>query len=127
MYKGLGLDLCEVSRMEKMLKDGRFMNRYFTAQEAAYVQSRGAGAARTLAGLFASREALGKALGGGIDFELKEAEICHTEAGAPFFSFSGKQKERIGSDRVFLSVSHDGGMAAAVCLVEAAGCGPEGE
>ena len=65
MIRGLGLDLCEISRMEKMLKDSRFMDRYFTAQEAAYVRSRGAGAARTLAGLFASREALGKALGGG--------------------------------------------------------------
>ncbi len=127
MYKGLGLDLCEVSRMEKLLENSRFMARFFTEQEAAYVQSRGAGAARTLAGLFASREALGKALGGGIDFELKEAEVCHTEAGAPYFRFSGKLKERIGSDRVLLSVSHDGGMAAAVCLVEAAVCCPEGE
>ena len=120
MCKGLGLDLCEIARMEKLLKDDRFLRRYFTPEETVYVQSRGAGAASTLAGLFAAREALGKALGGGIDFDLKEAEIVHTEAGAPFFRLSGALKERIGADRLFLSISHDGGVAAAVCLVEGA-------
>ena len=118
MYKGLGLDLCEIARMEKQLQDDRFLARFFTPGEIRYVRSRGVGAAATLAGLFAAREALGKALGGGIDFELKEAEVCHTEAGAPFFRFSEKLKERIGDSRVFLSISHDGGIAAAVCLLE---------
>ena len=120
MCKGIGLDLCEISRMEKLLEDGRFTARYFTPDEIAYVRSRGAGAARTLAGLFAAREALGKALGGGIDFDLKEAEICHTGEGAPYYRLSGRLKERVGDDRLFLSVSHDGGVAAAVCLIESA-------
>jgi len=118
MCKGLGLDLCEIARMEKLLENGRFLQRYFTQAEADYVQSRGAGAACSLAGLFAAREALGKALGSGIDFDLKEAEVCHDESGAPFFCFSGKLKERIGTRHVFLSISHDGGIAAAVCLIE---------
>ena len=120
MCKGLGLDICEIARMEKLLQDDRFLNRFFTPDEISYVRKRGAGAARTLAGLFAAREALGKALGGGIDFDLKEAEICHTEAGAPFYRLSGKLKERVGEDRLYLSVSHDGGVAAAVCLLESA-------
>ena len=120
MCKGLGLDLCEISRMEKVLKDDRFLRRYFTPAEVEYVRSRGTGAVRTLAGLFAAREALGKALGGGIDFDLKEAEVCHTETGAPYFCVSGRLKERIGTDRILLSISHDGGIAAAVCLLEGA-------
>ena len=120
MCNGLGLDLCEITRMEKQLQNDRFLSRYFTSGEIEYVHSRGAGAAATLAGLFAAREALGKALGGGIDFELKEAEVCHTDSGAPFFRLSGKLKERIGEDRLFLSISHDGGIAAAVCLLEGA-------
>ena len=118
MCKGIGLDLCEIARMEKLLKDDRFLRRYFTQDEKTYVLSRGVGAARSLAGLFAAREALGKALGSGIDFDLKEAEVVHTDAGAPFFRLSGKLKERIGEDRLFLSISHDGGIAAAVCLWE---------
>lgn len=120
MCKGIGLDLCEIARMEKVLNDNRFLCRYFTPAEIEYVRSRGAGAARSLAGLFAAREALGKALGTGIDFDLKEAEVCHTESGAPFYRVSGRLKERIGDDRLFLSVSHDGGIAAAVCLLEGA-------
>ena len=120
MCKGLGIDICEIARMEKLMADDRFMKRWFTPDEIAYVQSKGKGAAQTLAGLYAAREALAKALGSGIDFDLKEAEICHTEAGAPFFRFSGELKKRIGNSRVFLSVSHDGGIAAAVCLVESA-------
>ncbi len=121
MCKGIGLDLCEIGRMEKLLQDGRFLERYFTPGEIAYIRSRGKSAAATLAGLFAAREALGKALGGGLDFEMKEAEVCHTEAGAPYFRLSGRLKERVGDSRLFLSVSHDGGMAAAVCLLEG-GC-----
>ena len=120
MCKGLGLDLCEIARMEKLLQDGRFLSRFFTDKEKEYVLSRGKGAASTLAGLFAAREALGKALGGGIDFDLKEAEVCHSESGAPYFRLSGSLKDRIGNSRVFLSISHDGGMAAAVCLIEGA-------
>ena len=118
MCNGLGLDLCEIARMEKQLQNDRFLTRFFTPGEIEYVRSRGAGAAATLAGLFAAREALGKALGGGIDFELKEAEVCHTESGAPCFRLSGRLKERVGNARLLLSISHDGGMAAAVCLLE---------
>ena len=62
MCKGLGMDLCEIARMEKQLRDDRFLARFFTPGEIEYVRSRGAGAAATLAGLFAPREALGKAL-----------------------------------------------------------------
>lgn len=118
MCKGIGLDLCGIARMERLLSDGRFLARYFTPREAEYVRARGAGAAASLAGLFAAREALGKALGTGVDFDLKEAEVCHDGNGAPFYRLSGRLKERVGNDRLFLSISHDGGVAAAVCLIE---------
>ena len=120
MLKGIGLDLCRISRMNKLLEDSRFLSRFFSDAEAAYIRSRGSGAAASLAGLFAAREALGKALGGGLDFELKEAEVCRTETGAPYFRLSGKLKERVGPDRLFLSISHEGDIAAAVCIVESA-------
>ena len=71
-------------------------------------------------------KALGKALGGGIDFDLREAEICHTETGAPYFTFSGNLKDRLINDRVFLSISHDGGIASAICFVESDPVHPEG-
>ena len=63
MCKGLGLDLCGISRMEALLRDERFLNRYFTPAETAYVHATGAGAAQTLAGLYAAKEAVLKAMG----------------------------------------------------------------
>ena len=127
MCKGIGLDLCEISRMEKLLKDSRFLDRYFTEAETEYIRSRGKSAACTMAGLFAAREALGKALGIGIRFSLKEAEVCHTDTGVPFYRLSGGLKDLVGSDRLFLSISHDGGIAAAVCILESAEKASKGE
>lgn len=118
MCNGLGIDLCEIARMEKLMADDRFMKRWFTPDEIRYVNSKGKGAAQTLAGLYAAREALAKALGSGIDFDLKEAEICHTPAGSPYFRLSGSLAERTSDCRVLLSITHDGGVAAAVCILE---------
>ena len=118
MCAGLGLDLCEISRMERLLEDDRFLNRYFTPEEIAYIRGRGRAAAQSMAGIFAAKEALGKALGTGIGFELREAEVRHTAEGCPFYAFSGALKEKTGGDRFWLSITHDGGMAAAVCVRE---------
>ncbi len=118
MCTGLGIDICEISRMEKRLEDGRFLKRYFTDDEIAYICSRGKGAAQTMAGLFAAREALGKALGTGIVFDLKEAEILHDPSGLPFYHLTGLLAEKTAGERFLLSITHDGGVAAAVCIRE---------
>jgi len=118
MCKGLGLDLCEISRMETLLENQHFLERYFGEEEISYIRSKGRNAAQTLAGIFAAKEALAKALGTGITFELKEICILHDEAGMPFYSLSGRAKELSNGDRFFLSISHDGGTAAAVCVRE---------
>ena len=118
MCKGIGLDLCEIARMEKYLEDNRFLARYFTDDEIVYVRSKGKQAPQTLAGIFAAREALGKALGSGIDFNLREAEVRHDANGQPCYHLTGDLARRTEGDRFFLSITHDGGMAAAVCIRE---------
>ena len=118
MIKGLGLDLCEIARMDRMLADDRFLNRYFTREEIEYIQSKGKGAAQTLAGVFAAKEALVKALGTGITFDLKEINVSHESSGLPCYSLSGKASELGAGDCFLLSITHDGGMAAAVCIRE---------
>ena len=118
MCNGLGIDICEISRMEKLMADDRFMKRWFTPDEILYVQSKGKGAAQTLAGLYAAREALAKALGSGIDFDLREAEILHTPAGTPYFHLTGNLAERTAGSRIHVSITHDAGVAAAVCVLE---------
>ena len=118
MVIGIGLDICEISRMEKNLQNDRFLSRFFTESEIKYIRSRGTASAQTMAGLFASREALGKAIGGGIDFDLKEAEIRHDPKGRPYYFLSGRLAERAAGNRFSLSITHDGGFAAAVCIRE---------
>ena len=122
MCKGLGLDLCEIVRMETLLADERFLSRYFTPEEAAYVHSRGQSAAQTLAGLFAAKEAVVKSLGVGLSLPFKEIEIFHNEAGQPQVRLTGTAAEKLaalGGGDFLLSITHEGGMAAAVALWQA--------
>ena len=118
MIKGLGLDLCEISRMEKILENDRFLNRYFSEDEIAYIRSKGKNAAQTTAGIYAAKEAFAKALGTGITFDLKEVSIIHDEKGGPRYFLTGKAEQLGQDDSFLLSVSHDGGIAAAVCIRE---------
>ena len=118
MIKGLGLDLCAIPRMETKLTDDRFLNRYFTEHEISYIRSKGKGAAQTLAGLYAAKEALAKALGTGIIFDLKEVSVIHDVNGCPGYLLEGRAKELGGADAFHLAITHDGGVASAVCIRE---------
>lgn len=113
--KGMGLDLCAISRMEALLPDGLFLARYFTEAEAAYIRGKGASAAQTLAGIWAAKEAVLKAAGRGIDLPLKDVEITHTEAGQPQVCLHHQAAEALPG-AFSLSITHEGDMAAAVCL-----------
>ena len=118
MIRGIGLDFCEISRMEKMRMMTRFTERYFTEGEQAYIRDKGHNAAQTMAGIFAAKEALAKALGTGISFDLREAEVIHDGAGCPAYRLRGKAAELAGEDRFLLTITHDGGIAGAVCIRE---------
>ena len=118
MIQGIGLDLCEISRMEKLRTMTRFTERYFTAEEQEYIRGKGIHAAQTMAGIFAAKEALAKALGTGLDFSLQEAEVIHDERGCPAYRFHGSLSGRTAGEQFFLSITHDGGVAGAVCIRE---------
>ena len=113
----VGLDLCGISRMEEHTQDARFLERFFTAEEAAYIASKGSMAAQTVAGIFAAKEAFVKALGVGISLPLKDVGVVHTQTGQPCYALSGKAKEMAGDAQCTLSITHEGDMAAAVCII----------
>ena len=122
MCKGLGLDLCGIARMEALLRDERFLSRYFTPAEAAYVRSKGAGAVQTLAGLYAAKEAVLKALGVGIALPLREVEICHAPGGQPQVCLTGRAAEHLaamGGGHFLLTITHEENTAAAAALWQA--------
>lgn len=121
MIRGLGCDLCAISRMEKTIADGRFLSRYFSESERRYILDR-ARSAQTAAGIFAAKEALLKALGTGMGgLALIDIEISHTSLGAPQYTLNTPTcaaLEKVGAQRAFLSISHDGDYAMATAVLE---------
>ena len=113
--RGIGLDLCQVDRMRDQL-EGRLIDRCFTEAEAAYIRSRSAKAAESMAGIWAAKEAVLKALGTGIAFPLQEVEVCHTDAGQPVVRLHGRTAEAAQGGSFLVSITHEGGMAAAVAI-----------
>lgn len=112
-----GLDLCQISRMEALCGKPHFMDRVFTAQEQAYAMGRGVRRADALAGMWAAKEALLKALGTGIAFPMTHAEIVHGPEGGPSYALHGQLEEKCRGALVSLSITHEGDMAAAVCVL----------
>ena len=120
MILGLGVDLVPLARLKAARRRRGFDARVFTAAERAYAR-RHADAAERLAGRFAAKEAVMKALGtgwaGGVAW--KGIEILGN--GAPRVKLTGKAARRasvLGIRRWHLSMSHDGGYAVAVAVAE---------
>ncbi len=117
--RGLGIDLCDVRRIERALENPRFLERYYTQEERAYLRQRGQAAACSAAAMFAAKEAFLKALGLGIgSVALCEIGVSHEPGGAPAYRLTGEALQRLGGGRAYLSLTHEAGMAAAVCVIE---------
>lgn len=108
-----GVDLVEVSRVERMLaKTGdRFAERCFTDSERAYCESGGKLAAERFAARFAAKEAVMKALGtgwtGGVAWT--DIEVARDGAGRPTLVLHNAAKEladRAGLREWTISLSH---------------------
>ena len=136
MIVGTGVDLLEIERMERLLDRHGPPSKVFTPEELEACRAERFGPRRTaerLAGLFAAKEAVMKALGtgwaGGVAFT--EIRIVHTAAGAPTVLLAGKAKaaaEALGTDRMHLSITHTAGLAMAFAVLEGdpPRTGPEG-
>ena len=100
--------MIEVARMERgVARHGqRFLDRFFTPQEQSYCEGR----ATSLAGRFAVKEAVGKALGTGIgDIHWKDVEVLTNERGAPELVLHERAKDlaaQLGLTEWAISLSH---------------------
>lgn len=122
--KGLGIDLCEIARIERaMERTEGFLRRCYTQEEQDYIRSRANAGAQSAAAMFAAKEAFLKALGTGIGggVSMLEVAVAHEEGGAPRYVLTGaaeKKMQSLGANAAFLSLSHEAGVAAAVCVIE---------
>jgi holo-[acyl-carrier protein] synthase len=123
---GLGMDVVDVSRIQRIL-DGppdrgeRFLARCFTAGERAYCDL-GRDRAARYAARFAAKEAASKALGVPPGISWHDVEVVRG-AGAPALALAGAAAEaasRLGA-RAHLTLTHDAGIAAATVVLEVAG------
>jgi NAD(P)H-hydrate epimerase len=122
MIKGNGIDIIEVERIKNVLDGKRkFIDRIFTAREKAYINSRKQNP-QTVAGMFAAKEAVSKALGSGIrGFSFKDIEIIRDSLGKPMVVLNGNAKEiaqRLKIGNIYLSISHTDKYAVASAVAE---------
>jgi len=127
MIAGIGLDLCEIERMKKAIERPRFVERVFTAAEAERIRAASEiRRAEIAAGLFAAKEAVSKALGTGLaGIGTAEIEITPDAAGRPRCALSGKAHDRARAlcgegYTVWVSITHEAGVAAATAILESA-------
>jgi holo-[acyl-carrier protein] synthase len=124
---GLGIDVVEVGRIARLLEGPagrveRFLARCFTPAERAFCEAR-RDRASGFAARFAAKEAAVKALGAPRGVSWQDLEVTRAEGRAPTLAISAKAAaagKKLGVARIHLSITHDGGVAAAVVVLESA-------
>ncbi len=120
MVKGIGTDITHIERIKKLSLEA--LDRILTDQEAAYCR-RFQAAHERIAGRFAAKEAILKALGTGWSQGIgwRQIEILPDDLGAPIVTLSGQALERmalLGATRCHVSISHQGDYAVAFAVIE---------
>ena len=116
MIIGTGIDIIELKRFEKVfLKYGdSLINKIFNYEEVPIRKNKNKFIA-TLAGKFAAKEAISKALGTGIGKRLKfkEMSILNEICGKPFVKMYKHNFKNI-----HISISHSNDNAVALAVIE---------
>ena len=107
---GLGVDICEIARMERALaRHPTMRERVFTAEEIAYCDGK-ARPAESYAGRFAAREATIKALGGYPGKRWRDISVVRGASGAPAVRLEGRAEARadaLGIAQVLITFTHE--------------------
>ena len=122
MIIGVGTDIVEIRRIKNAMDaNSRFLEKIFTTTELEYLTSRNL-RAEYVAGRFAAKEAVAKALGTGFrGFDFKDIEIDRTTLGKPIVILKGKAKliaKKEGKYNIHLSISHGLDSAVAYAIFE---------
>ena len=120
---GLGVDICEIARMERALaRHPTMRERVFTPEEIAYCDSK-ARPAESYAGRFAAREAAIKALGGYRGKRWQDISVTRAPSGAPAIRLEGNAKRRadmLGIAQVLVTFTHERTNAVAFAVAVSA-------
>lgn len=113
----IGTDIIQIIRIEKSLEKfgDKFKMKFLNSDEIILAKK-----VESIAGFWAAKEAIAKALGCGIGAELAFHDIILTKdaKGAPSFTLS-KEAQKIHQIKdASLSISHDAGFAIAVVVID---------
>lgn len=123
MIFGIGIDMIEVSRIEKSITRSKsFLTKIFSEKEREYCDSK-SNKFQCYAARFAAKEAFMKAIGTGWRNGIKfnEIEVVNNELGKPEIKLSGKAKElfcQMDLKNIFVSLSHLKEYAIANVIIE---------
>ncbi|MFT7823134.1 MAG: holo-ACP synthase [Sulfurimonas sp.] len=112
----IGTDIIQIERIRRMREKygNKFQERFLTGNELDASRK-----VESLAGLWAAKEAIAKALGCGIGSELAfhDIIIAKDKKGAPYFVLTPEAQKKYPVKTSSLSISHDGGFAIAVAVI----------
>lgn len=122
--RGIGIDIIEIARVGRAMKNQRFRDRVFTPKELEYFNSRGDNPCHS-AGGFAAKEAVLKALGTGLSgIAWKDIEVLRDCSGKPYVILHNDARsiaDAAGIRNIFISISHSRDYAAAQAVAEGHG------
>ena len=118
----VGIDILDVERMNKLLKNNKHLEQIFNKNELNYFEKSN-NYLPTLAGMFCAKEAFLKALGIGVrnGINFLEIEVDHEENGRPIYKLSDHIKDIVKSLKIIeceLSISHTDNFAVAICIMK---------
>ena len=113
----IGTDITVVSRIAKSIEKfgDKFLDRFLNQDEKEVAKR-----VETIAGYWAGKEAVSKALGCGIGAELcfHDIIIYKDKKNAPHFKLTSKAQKLHKIINSSLSIAHDGGFAIAVVVLK---------
>lgn len=121
MILGVGTDIIEIDRIKRAIDNTPgFLEKIFTKREVEEL-SKNTLRVESVAGNFAVKEAVSKAIGTGIrGFSFKDIEVFRDELGKPIIKVSSKIEEVIKCNEYLfnVSISHNKTMAIAFVVLE---------
>lgn len=120
MVRAVGLDIVETKRIAQLLAqhDQRFVDRILGPDEQALMVER-VDREQFIAGRFAAKEAIIKALAGILEDRppYRQIQVVKDAAGKPVTKFDEPLGRRLSAFRFLLSISHERSTAAAVAIL----------
>lgn len=121
MIYSTGIDLVEIDRIEKGYQryGEKFLNRLYSPDEIDTIKSRRSQIITAMAGKYAAKEAVMKALGVFFDdgVYLRDIEILNRSSGMPFVRLPERLSTHLAGKKILISISHEKKYAVATAII----------